>query len=106
MLDAAGGTHGFDVARMFLPRSPWPARFQDGRARSAGQNLRRRHGCCDPPYAISIHVVHGLKLGRDLRISHAQPALLAFGSPATSHGIFCQCMCMGWRISLSRAWPT
>jgi riboflavin kinase/FMN adenylyltransferase len=82
MLDAAGNTQGFDVARMNsyevrgLRVSSSAVREALGRGtmQEVAQLLGR-------PYAISGHVVHGRKLGRELncrtlnlRFSHWKPA--------------------------------
>jgi riboflavin kinase/FMN adenylyltransferase len=82
MLDAAGGRHGFDVARMNsyevhglrVSSSAVREALGQGRMQEAARLLGR-------PYAISGHVVHGRKLGRDLgfrtlnlRFSHWKPA--------------------------------
>ena len=82
MLDAAGAAQGFDVARMNsyevrgLRVSSSAVREAMGRgAMQEGAQLLGR------PYAISGHVVHGRKLGRELncrtlnlRFSHWKPA--------------------------------
>jgi riboflavin kinase / FMN adenylyltransferase len=82
MLDAAGETHGFDVARMNsyevhglrVSSSAVREALGQGRMADAARLLGR-------PYAISGHVVHGLKLGRslgfktlNLRFAHWKPA--------------------------------
>ncbi len=82
MLDAAGGRHGFDVARMNsyevhglrVSSSEVRAALAEGRMADAERLLGR-------PYRISGHVTHGRKLGRDLgfptlnlRFSHWKPA--------------------------------
>ena len=82
MLDAAGATHGFDVARMNsyevrglrVSSSAVRDALHRGAMQEAAQLLGR-------PYAISGHVVHGRKLGRELncrtlnlRFSHWKPA--------------------------------
>ena len=81
-LDAAGARHGFDVARMQsyqvhgmrVSSSAVRAALAVGDMRAAAELLGR-------PYAISGHVLHGRKLGRDLgfptlnlRFGHAKPA--------------------------------
>ncbi len=71
MLDAAGGTHGFDVARMNsyevhglrVSSSAVRDALAQGRMADVQALLGR-------PYAISGHVVHGRKLGRALGASH------------------------------------
>ena len=82
MLDAAGRHHGFDVARMNsyevhglrVSSSAVRDALKDGRMDDVAALLGR-------PYAISGHVVHGRKLGRELgfrtlnlRFSHWKPA--------------------------------
>ena len=82
MLDAAGDTQGFDVARMNsyevhglrVSSSAVRAALDEGRMADAARLLGR-------PYRISGHVVHGRKLGRDLgfrtlnlRFAHWKPA--------------------------------
>jgi len=82
MLDEAGETHGFDVARMNsyevhglrVSSSAVRAALDEGRMEDAARLLGR-------PYCISGHVVHGRKLGRELgfptlnlRFSHWKPA--------------------------------
>ena len=82
MLDAAGGTAGFDVARMNsyevhglrVSSSAVRDALGQGRMTDVAALLGR-------PYSISGHVVHGRKLGRtlgfetlNLRFSHWKPA--------------------------------
>jgi riboflavin kinase/FMN adenylyltransferase len=82
LLDAAGVTQGFDVARMNsyevhglrVSSSAVRDALADGRMSDAARLLGR-------PYRISGHVVHGRKLGRELgfrtlnlRFSHWKPA--------------------------------
>jgi len=82
MLDAAGSAQGFDVARM----NSYEVRglrvsssaVREALARGAMQEVAQLLG---RPYAISGHVVHGRKLGRELncrtlnlRFSHWKPA--------------------------------
>ncbi len=82
MLDAAGTVHGFDVARMNsyevknlrVSSSAVREAMDRGAMQEVAQLLGR-------PYAISGHVVHGRKLGRELdcrtlnlRFSHWKPA--------------------------------
>jgi len=70
MLDAAGATHGFDVARMQsyevhslrVSSSAVRQALGDGRMGDVTALLGR-------PYSISGHVVHGRKLGRELGAS-------------------------------------
>lgn len=82
MLDAAGGTKGFDVARMNS--------YEVHGLRVSSSAVREALGRGDMdavaallgrPYSISGHVVHGRKLGRELgfktlnlRFSHWKPA--------------------------------
>ncbi|MCY7306258.1 MAG: bifunctional riboflavin kinase/FAD synthetase [Rhodoferax sp.] len=82
LLDAAGGSHGFDVARMNsyqvhglrVSSSAVRNALSEGRMADAARLLGR-------PYRISGHVVHGRKLGRELgfrtinlRFAHWKPA--------------------------------
>jgi riboflavin kinase/FMN adenylyltransferase len=83
MLDAAGSQAGFDVARM-MSYEVHGLRVSSSAVREA---LRRgdmplAEALLGRPYAISGHVVHGAKLGRDLgfrtlnlRFSHPRPAV-------------------------------
>ena len=82
LLDAAGASHGFDVARMNsyevhglrVSSSAVREALGEGRMQDAARLLGR-------PYCISGHVVHGRKLGRtlgfntlNLRFAHWKPA--------------------------------
>jgi riboflavin kinase/FMN adenylyltransferase len=82
LLDAAGDTHGFDVARMNsyevhklrVSSSAVREALEQGRMQDAARLLGR-------PYTIFGHVVHGRKLGRtlgfktlNLRFAHWKPA--------------------------------
>jgi riboflavin kinase / FMN adenylyltransferase len=82
LLDAAGESQGFDVARMRsyevhgtrVSSSAVRQALQSGDMAQATQMLGR-------PYSISGHVIHGRKLGRELgfrtlnvRFNHARPA--------------------------------
>jgi len=82
MLDAAGTAHGFDVARMNsydihglrVSSSAVRQALAEGDMAQAAKLLGR-------PYAISGHIVHGRKLGRELgfrtlnmRFAHWKPA--------------------------------
>jgi riboflavin kinase/FMN adenylyltransferase len=82
MLDAAGAALGFDVARMnsYEVRNlrVSSSAVRDALKRGAMQEVAQLLG---RPYAISGHVVHGRKLGRELncrtlnlRFSHWKPA--------------------------------
>ena len=82
LLDAAGSTHGFDVARMnsyeVKNLRVSSSAVRDALGRGAMDEVAQLLG---RPYAISGHVVHGRKLGRDLncrtlnlRFSHWKPA--------------------------------
>jgi riboflavin kinase / FMN adenylyltransferase len=72
LLDAEGSRQGFDVARMMsyevhglrVSSSAVRDALAEGRMEDAGALLGR-------PYAISGHVVHGAKLGRELGASRA-----------------------------------
>ncbi len=82
LLDAAGAAHGFDVARMnsyeVKNLRVSSSAVRDALGRGAMQEVAQLLG---RPYAISGHVVHGRKLGRELncrtlnlRFSHWKPA--------------------------------
>ncbi|WP_310628663.1 bifunctional riboflavin kinase/FAD synthetase [Limnohabitans sp.] len=82
MLDAAGTTHAFDVARMnsyeVKNLRVSSSAVREAMGRGAMQEVAQLLG---RPYAISGHVVHGRKLGRELdcrtlnlRFSHWKPA--------------------------------
>ena len=82
MLDAAGTVHGFDVARMnsyeVKNLRVSSSAVREAMGRGAMQEVAQ---LLDRPYAISGHVVHGRKLGRELncrtlnlRFSHWKPA--------------------------------
>jgi riboflavin kinase/FMN adenylyltransferase len=82
MLDAAGAAQGFDVARMNSYEVHGlrvsSSAVRDALGRGAMQEVAQLLG---RPYAISGHVVHGRKLGRELncrtlnlRFSHWKPA--------------------------------
>ena len=82
MLDAAGALHGFDVARM----NSYEVRGLRVSSSAVRDALHRGHmqevaQLLGRPYAISGHVVHGRKLGRELncrtlnlRFTHWKPA--------------------------------
>ena len=83
MLDAAGAEHGFDVARM-LSYEVHGLRVSSSAVREAlrSGDMARAEALLGRPYAISGHVVHGAKLGRDLgfrtlnlRFGHPRPAI-------------------------------
>jgi riboflavin kinase / FMN adenylyltransferase len=82
MLDAAGTAHGFDVARMnsyeVKNLRVSSSAVREAMGRGAMQEVTQLLG---RPYAVSGHVVHGRKLGRELncrtlnlRFSHWKPA--------------------------------
>jgi riboflavin kinase/FMN adenylyltransferase len=82
MLDSAGTAHGFDVARMnsyeVKNLRVSSSAVREAMGRGAMQEVAQLLG---RPYAISGHVVHGRKLGRELncrtlnlRFSHWKPA--------------------------------
>jgi riboflavin kinase/FMN adenylyltransferase len=82
MLDAAGTAQGFDVARMnsyeVKNLRVSSSAVRDAMGRGAMQEVAQLLG---RPYAISGHVVHGRKLGRELncrtlnlRFTHWKPA--------------------------------
>jgi riboflavin kinase/FMN adenylyltransferase len=82
MLDAAGSTAGFDVARM-LSYEVHGLRVSSSavRAALAAGDMRQAEVLLGRPYTISGHVIHGRKLGRGLgfptlniRFGHPRPA--------------------------------
>ncbi len=84
MLDAAGGAGGFAVARM-LSYEVHGQRVSSSAVRDAlgAGDMRRAADLLGRPYAISGHVLHGHKLGRELgfrtlnqRFGHARPAAM------------------------------
>ena len=84
MLDAAGDAHGFDVARM-MSYEVHGLRVSSSAVRDAlaAGDMVRSAALQGRPYAISGHVVHGMKLGRslgfrtlNLRFAHARPAAM------------------------------
>ena len=84
MLDAAGDAHGFDVARM-MSYEVHGLRVSSSAVRDAlaAGDMARCAALQGRPYAISGHVVHGMKLGRtlgfrtlNLRFAHARPAAM------------------------------
>lgn len=87
LLDAAGPTQGFDVARM-QSYEVHGLRVSSSavRAALAEGDMARVAALLGRPYAISGHVLHGRKLGRTL----GYPTLnLRFGHPRpAAHGIF------------------
>ncbi len=70
MLDAAGNTHGFDVARM-QSYEVHGLRVSSSAVREALSQSRMQDAAAllGRPYSISGHVVHGRKLGRELGAS-------------------------------------
>jgi riboflavin kinase/FMN adenylyltransferase len=83
MLDAAGAQAGFDVARM-MSYEVHGLRVSSSAVREAlgGGDMARAEALLGRPYAISGHVVHGAKLGRELgfrtlnlRFGHPRPAV-------------------------------
>jgi riboflavin kinase/FMN adenylyltransferase len=84
MLDEAGQTAGFDVARM-MSYEVHGLRVSSSAVREAlaAGDMERAATLLGRPYSLSGHVVHGRKLGRDLgfrtlnlRFSHPKPAAL------------------------------
>ncbi len=84
MLDAAGATHGFDVARM-LSYEVHGVRVSSSavRAALAGGDMAACAALLGRPYSISGHVLHGRKLGRELgfptlnlKFDHPHPAAM------------------------------
>jgi riboflavin kinase/FMN adenylyltransferase len=83
LLDAAGAAQGFDVARM-LSYEVHGLRVSSSAVREAlrSGDMLRAEALLGRPYAISGHVMHGAKLGRDLgfrtlnlRFGHPRPAV-------------------------------
>jgi riboflavin kinase/FMN adenylyltransferase len=81
-LDAAGTTHGFDVARM-QSYEVHGLRVSSSAVREAlaAGDMERAAALLGRPYSISGHVLHGAKLGRqlgfrtlNLRFAHWRPA--------------------------------
>jgi len=84
MLDAAGDTLGFDVARM-MSYEVHGARVSSSavRAALAAGDMALAGALLGRPYSISGHVLHGKKLGRELgfptmnlRFAHPRPAAM------------------------------
>jgi riboflavin kinase/FMN adenylyltransferase len=84
MLDAAGNTAGFDVARM-MSYEVHGLRVSSSAVREAlaAGDMSRAAMLLGRPYSISGHVVHGRKLGRELgfrtlnlRFHHPKPAAM------------------------------
>ena len=93
MLDAAGATHGFDVARM-MSYEVHGARVSSSAVRAAlgAGDMKGVEALLGRPYSVSGHVLHGAKLGRalgesapgrgdgfrtlNLRFPHPRPAAL------------------------------
>jgi len=84
MLDAAGQRQGFDVARM-MSYEVHGLRVSSSAVRQAlaEGDMSRAAALLGRPYAISGHVVHGRKLGRELgfrtlnlRFTHPRPAAM------------------------------
>ncbi|MDT7837379.1 bifunctional riboflavin kinase/FAD synthetase [Aquabacterium sp. OR-4] len=82
LLDALGEQQGFDVARM-MSYEVHGLRVSSSAVREAlaAGDMARAAALLGRPYAISGHVVHGRKLGRELgfrtlnlRFAHAKPA--------------------------------
>jgi len=82
MLDAAGAEQGFDVARM-QSYEVHGLRVSSSAVRSALAvgDMPRAAALLGRPYAVSGHVLHGARLGRDLgfrtlnlRFAHGRPA--------------------------------
>ena len=84
MLDAAGQRQGFDVARM-MSYEVHGLRVSSSAVREAlaAGDMNRAAALLGRPYAVSGHVVHGRKLGRELgfrtlnlRFPHPKPAAM------------------------------
>ena len=82
LLDAAGASAGFDVARMMSYEVHGLRVYSSAvRAALADGDIAHAAGLLGRPYSISGHVLHGRKLGREwgtptlnLRFGHARPA--------------------------------
>ena len=94
MLDAAGQQRGFDVARM-MSYEVHGLRVSSSAVRQAlaAGDLKQAESLLGRPYAISGHVQHGRKLGRDLgfrtlnlRFPHARSAAMGIYAVRT-HGL-------------------
>ena len=94
MLDEAGASRGFDVARM-NSYEVHGLRVSSSAVRDAlaAGDMGRAGALLGRPYAISGHVVHGRKLGRslgfrtlNLRFAHAKPAAMGIFAVAV-HGL-------------------
>lgn len=87
LLDAAGARQGFDVARM-MSYEVHGLRVSSSAVREAlaGGDMARAAMLLGRPYAISGHVVHGKKLGRELGFRTLN-LRFPFKRPA-AHGIF------------------
>ena len=94
MLDRLGGEHGFDVARM-MSYEVHGMRVSSSAVRQAlaAGDLAAVQQLLGRPYAVSGHVVHGRKLGRDLgfrtlnlRFAHPRPAAMGI-FVARVHGL-------------------
>jgi len=91
LLDAAGAAQGFDVARMqSYEVHGLRVSSSEVRAALAGGDMAQAVQLLGRPYAVSGHVLHGRKLGRELgfrtlnlRFGHARPAAM---------GIFVACV--------------
>jgi riboflavin kinase / FMN adenylyltransferase len=84
MLDAAGETRGFDVARM-QSYEVHGLRVSSSAVREAlaAGDMKQAEALLGRPYTVSGHTVHGAKLGRELgfrtlnlRFGHARPAAM------------------------------
>ena len=103
MLDAAGGSRGFDVARM-MSYEVHGTRVSSSavRAALAAGDMKQAEALLGRPYSISGHVIHGAKLGRalgesgggrgdgfrtlNLRFPHPRPAAMGI-FVARVHGL-------------------
>ncbi|MEP7300312.1 MAG: bifunctional riboflavin kinase/FAD synthetase [Caldimonas sp.] len=103
MLDAAGATHGFDVARM-MSYEVHGQRVSSSavRAALAAGEMKESEALLGRPYSVSGRVIHGAKLGRalgesgpgrgdgfrtlNLRFAHPRPAALGIFA-ARVHGL-------------------
>ncbi|KAG0190650.1 hypothetical protein DFQ28_001765 [Apophysomyces sp. BC1034] len=114
-LKAAGAQHGFDVEQIPTVADPSGARISSSAVRAslvAGE-LAAARAALGRPIVISGHVVHGMKLGRELGfptlnlpISHKRPALAGIFIVQV-HGIDATPLpgvaSLGWRPSVDNA---
>ena len=103
MLDAAGETRGFDVARM-NSYEVHGLRVSSSAVREslAAGDLPRATALLGRPYGISGHVVHGRKLGRTLGFRTLN---LRWPHPGRRRWASSWCKCMAWARKRWPVWP-